>query len=280
MSEVKYITLILAFCCFAQAEVMIADINQDGVDDEIIVGENSVVVVDGKSGDRTVVHKVTDTEYEINSISNCKPIHLGEKIGLLIDVYSYGEGAAHGNYYSIVYLYKNNQYVKINIQGPQIAELDFILPNVGRIYCDYYQTGVIDIEGFSWWDGQKFRRMKEKYTKFEDELTITAGAIKRIPFVVLDGEMLYLDGGLISGGGSVTASGYDIRITVETSDGLRYFDTRLSEGYSLSETEFIQLVPGSQSGGEPRTVYLVFDNSDAIISWRKVNYFGTVYSSK
>lgn len=78
----------MSYVCPLSGDV-VDDLNHDAIDDEVIAGENSVVFADGASGKRTIVHKVTDTESEISSISECIVIHLGNKNGFKVEVYSY-----------------------------------------------------------------------------------------------------------------------------------------------------------------------------------------------
>ncbi|MEO0197697.1 MAG: hypothetical protein ABIL78_07300 [candidate division WOR-3 bacterium] len=78
----SYFLLLYSFS-FLYAQKLIEDVTGDKVDDEIIWGKNSVVVVDGATGKREVIFKVQSEEGG-SQIGDVTTIPIGDKIGIKI----------------------------------------------------------------------------------------------------------------------------------------------------------------------------------------------------
>lgn len=153
------VCVLLFIFVFGNAETEFIDVTGDDVDDEIKIGEKSVIVVDGALGKRWVVYQATDDEYESESIDGCVGIRLGNKIGLQVNVYSYGAGAMHGNFGDLIFLHRGNQFVEIPFDGAEIVETGISHPRLGTIYLTLHRLGMI--ESFLYWNGKQLKEMSE-----------------------------------------------------------------------------------------------------------------------
>ena len=163
----------MAIVTMAFSETKVVDVTNDGYDDKINVNEYSVTFIDGLSGRIIKVYSTMDTEYEINRISECSIIHLGNKNGLKIKIYSYGKGAAHGNFWDLVFLWIDNKFVEIPIQAEfagEITETELLHPKLGKIFVALSRLGMI--ESYLYWDGKKLRDLNERDAKFCNQMEI------------------------------------------------------------------------------------------------------------
>lgn len=151
------VCVLLFIFVFGNAETEFIDVTGDDVDDEIKIGEGNVVVVDGASGKKWVVYQAADSEYESESIGGCIGIRLGNRIGLQVRVYSYGEGAAHGNSWDLIFLHRGNQFVEIPFDGAEIVETPVSRPPLGTIYLTLHRLGMV--ESFLYWNGKQLKEM-------------------------------------------------------------------------------------------------------------------------
>ncbi len=78
-------------------------------------------------------------------------------------------------------------------------------------------------------------------------------------------------------GGTVILLDSGIKLDVYSSEGDEYYSSVLAEtGEGLSDWA----VELRGIGGDPLTVYILFDNSEASSAYRKVTYSATVYSTE
>ena len=78
-------------------------------------------------------------------------------------------------------------------------------------------------------------------------------------------------------GGTVILLDSGIKLNVYSSEGDEYYSGVLAEtGEGLSDWA----VEWRGIGGDPLTVYILFDNSEASSAYRKVSYSATVYSTE
>lgn len=87
------------------SQTQMADVTGDGVDDEIKIGEQSVVVIDGVSGKRFIVISGT-TELEEVNVEDYYSGTPGKDIAV-----AYYAGAT---FFTVIYGFKNNQFVAVS----------------------------------------------------------------------------------------------------------------------------------------------------------------------
>jgi len=102
---------------FLEGKTKMADVTGDGVDDEIKIGEQSVVVVDGATGDRFIV--VAGEEFLRGvKIDNYLRATSAKEIGVEINPIA-GVG-----FFTEMYAFKNNKFVKISERLPGEISID------------------------------------------------------------------------------------------------------------------------------------------------------------
>lgn len=77
------ITMLLLMLTLIHADIKTADVTGDGIEDDIRIGEQSVVVVDGALGKRWVVWEGKQVEDYYETI-DCEIINLGDQYALMI----------------------------------------------------------------------------------------------------------------------------------------------------------------------------------------------------
>ncbi len=253
----SFIVLVFAFS-FLGAEEVLEDVTGDRIDDKVIWGKNSVIIENGATGKREIIFKVEEGSW----ISYVDFLNLGNKKSIKV--------CTQVN--CRIFLYSDSKWLKV-YEGYNLKELGISLPKVGDIY---YQEISFDL---FYWNNSNFVKLDIKYDKQNDNLTIDAGSVERISFVISENDILILDASLEGGGGGITLSGYDIKIKVYDSNGYEYFNEKIFEGESIWKRKGSPLIiKGSEINGEPLVVYLVFNNSSSTFSYKYVAFRGVVYT--
>ena len=118
---VAYFLTLLFMFSFLEGKTKMADVTGDGVDDEIKIGEQSVVVVNGATGNRYIV--VAGEEFLRGvKIDNYLRTTSAKEIGVEINPIA-GVG-----FFTEMYAFKNNKFVKISERLPGEISIDIILP--------------------------------------------------------------------------------------------------------------------------------------------------------
>lgn len=243
------------------------DVTGDGVDDEVIVGKSSVVIVDGATGER-IIYKESEIDTSFIIMVRNTPA---------IEVITSWYGAQRGGRIVEVLLYKREvgtygvkgKLVEIYRGEDMIFETNIELPELGKIYF----SDIFNIPYY--YNGDKLVPMKDKYKK-EDELTIPSRGTKKITFVVLDKEVLFLNVGCTSGEGFVSTF-YEVYVSIYDSKGNYFFKGYLSPGDDIkSRVGSPIVVLGGEKNGEPLLVYLQFTN-EAVLATVDVYYSGSVF---
>ncbi len=114
----KYVIFIFALIfmfSFLKGETKMADVTGDGVDDEIKIGEQSVVVINGATGTRHIVVSGEEGLYTVQINDYCSSMQ-GKEIAIVIC-----PGAAC---WTEIYGFKINQFKKVSEMLPGIVTLD------------------------------------------------------------------------------------------------------------------------------------------------------------
>ncbi|MEO0150995.1 MAG: hypothetical protein ABIL52_03260 [candidate division WOR-3 bacterium] len=279
----SYFLLLYSFS-FLYAQKLMEDVTGDKVDDEIIWGKNSVVVVDGATGKREVIFKVQsfgDTSGEIEDVIT---IPLGDKVGIKIIELPPAElvpATAESGRLPHVFLYRNGKWIEIDDPG---NKTDIYIPEFGYIY--YKDQIIPDIDfGISvgeyiirpfykpvpsllYWDGSKFKKLETRFHKGDYNLKIGTKSSIETFYVVDENDILVLYIYLLND--------VNTRAKIYDSKGYVYYDGMLSGGRQY------WLIKGSRDengeGSRPLIVYVSFDNRASSPS--HVWYEGFIFTTK
>ncbi len=126
------VSILLLMFVFANAYTEMADVTGDGVDDDIRIGEQSVVVVDGASGKRhVIIAKISDPTV---NISEFHPGYFTDEIAVTISSGRY-------TYYTYVYTYHKGKFRKVSdkLRGMPCIIDDEIIPWLFEESFDIYE---------------------------------------------------------------------------------------------------------------------------------------------
>ncbi|MEO0143627.1 MAG: hypothetical protein ABIL45_01695 [candidate division WOR-3 bacterium] len=271
----SYFLLLYSFS-FLYAQKLIEDVTGDKVDDEIIWGKNSVVVVDGATGKREVIFKVQSEEGG-SQIGDVTTIPIGDKIGIkIVESVSAKIGRiVH------VFLYRNGKWIEIEEPG---EKTDIYIQGLGYLYYkdeevydsdfDMYVSNYIiahssrPVPSLLYWDGSKFKKLETRFHKGDYNLKIGTKSSIETFYVVDENDILVLYIYLLND--------VNTRAKIYDSKGYVYYDGMLSGGRQY------WLIKGSRDengeGSRPLIVYVSFDNRASSPS--HVWYEGFIFTTK
>ncbi len=226
-----------------------ADVTGDGVDDEIKVGEQSVVVIDGVSDKRFIV--ISGEEFISPSIDNYHPGIPGKEIAI-----NFGPLASFT--YTIIYGFKNSQFVPVSDTLPGWVTFSEEGDLWGYIHYPTLECGPV---------GLPYPIIEEK------------GLLKRAPITKQTEKTIEIDAG--------TTKEITIEVpknthlicvaTVEAKNvivSLKDEDSTISERKIDPENPFV----GDIYADKDKTVTLSIDNSYSLITSKRVCYVITQYN--
>ena len=192
-------------------------------------------------------------------------IKIGERIVIVIDGASGKRWEIWKSTDELIYVecsiieFADNNGLKISAEGPTVSRG----PDLGYFFY-HYQEG-------------KWHKMRDKDSEC-CEITVNAGSVEIVEFELSKGDLFIVDDITYLGvGGTIILMDFGIKVNVYSSEGDEYYSGVLAKtGEGLSDWA----VEWRGIGGDPLTVYILFDNSEASSAYRKVSYSATVYSTE